>query len=223
MPPYKRSGNSQKRPLRSSQVAQSDGMASYGERASLPAQTEAQGVRYTAPGVDPRAEAHTEPHPSRFPEDERMDAFPTRWRRGGALEAPTPPRGWSAKFVNWSDDRLRFRALREGWKPVTREEITRWPGGEYFKGIAGIAGDTENYFRVAELVLCKIPSSIVDERTAYYAGVNANAQAAVQQRLDDYANLQGHQKVRFYVDREHTSRVERGRILNPAPDEAADR
>ena len=106
------------------------------------------------------------------------------WTPPTKLDAPPPPDGyehrWIRTHIRGEDDKTNVYAkMREGWEPVRADEYedahTKYPvideGKD--KGIIGVGG----------LMLARIPTETVKERTEYYRDQTRNQMKAVDENL----------------------------------------
>ena len=104
------------------------------------------------------------------------------WQPPSMLDAPPPPEGfvhrWIRAEVRGFDDRKNISArMREGWELVRKEEYPEFEaptmdGGKY-EGVFGVGG----------LLLARIPTEVVDDRTSYFQRQNKEAMQAVDNDL----------------------------------------
>ena len=89
---------------------------------------------------------------STLPEPDKQAGYAYRWIRVSTLQQ-ADPRNISAK-------------LREGWEPVRIEEQPK------FRAMVDPNSRFKDNIEVAGLLLCKIPSSFMDQRKDFYAKKN---------------------------------------------------
>ena len=104
------------------------------------------------------------------------------WAPPSYLAAPQAPEGfvhrWIRIAMRGEEDKMNVTSkLREGWEPVRKDEYPAYEAptidsGRY-EGIIGQGG----------LMLCRIPTETVAERTAYYGGRTREQMTAVDQDL----------------------------------------
>jgi len=104
------------------------------------------------------------------------------WAPPSLLDAPNPPEGyvhrWIRSEVRGFDDRKNISArLREGWELVRKEE---YPD---FEAPTIDEGKYEGVFGVGGLLLARIPTEVVDERSSYFKRQNVDAMQAVDNDL----------------------------------------
>ena len=106
------------------------------------------------------------------------------WTPPTKLDAPPPPDGyehrWVRTHIRGEDDKSNVYAkMREGWEPVRADEYedasAKYPVIEEGKdkGIIGVGG----------LMLARIPTETVKERTEYYRDQTRNQMKAVDENL----------------------------------------
>ena len=107
---------------------------------------------------------------------------PKAWKPPSSLDAPPAPEGYVHRWIRVEsggvDDRKNLSArLREGFELVRAEEHPDFEAPTIQDGVhAGIIG-------VGGLVLARIPSETVAQRTAYYRGQSRDQLAAVDNDL----------------------------------------
>ncbi len=104
------------------------------------------------------------------------------WAPPSLLDAPDPPEGyvhrWIRSEVRGFDDRKNISArMREGWELVRKEE---YPD---FEAPTIDDGKYEGVFGVGGLLLARIPTEVVDERSSYFKRQNVDAMQAVDNDL----------------------------------------
>jgi hypothetical protein len=104
------------------------------------------------------------------------------WRPPSLLDAPAPPKGfvhrWIRAEVRGFDDRKNISArIREGWELVRKEEYPE------FEAPTVDTGRYEGVFGVGGLLLARIPTEIVEERTDWYKDRSSEAMQAVDNDL----------------------------------------
>ena len=106
------------------------------------------------------------------------------WQPPAKLDAPPAPDGyehrWIRTAIRGEDDKSNvFSRMREGWEPVKAEEYgdvaAKYPVIEEGKnkGIIGVGG----------LMLARIPTETVQERTEYFRDQTSNQLKAVDENL----------------------------------------
>ena len=106
------------------------------------------------------------------------------WQPPAKLDAPPAPDGyehrWIRTAIRGEDDKSNvFSRMREGWEPVKAEEYgdvaAKYPVIEEGKnkGIIGVGG----------LMLARIPTETVQERTEYFREQTRNQMTAVDENL----------------------------------------
>lgn len=90
------------------------------------------------------------------------------WQRPSMLPTPDPSDGWSYRYIRTAtlgqaDATNVSSKFREGWEPVPASEHPELQ----------IVSDVDSRFsdsvEVGNLLLCRAPKEMVEERTAYYA------------------------------------------------------
>ena len=106
------------------------------------------------------------------------------WQPPAKLDAPPAPDGYEHRWIRTSirgeeDKSNVFSRMREGWEPVKAEEYgdvaAKYPVIEEGKnkGIIGVGG----------LMLARIPTETVQERTEYFRDQTRNQLKAVDENL----------------------------------------
>jgi hypothetical protein len=93
---------------------------------------------------------------------------PKQWMRPETLPQPDKQPGYAYRWVRVStlsqnDARNISSKLREGWEPVRIEEQPK------FKLLVDPQSRFKDNIEVAGLLLCKMPTEFVEQRTAYFA------------------------------------------------------
>jgi len=123
------------------------------------------------------------------------------WKPPETLETPPPPPGWrytwvrtiAGKFEDGDNVRKMFG---QGWRPVTKGEVP----AKYFMPTISDArfNDGRETIGVRDMILCKIPERMWNQRMAYYnrrAGVQISE---IDKRLHSESQRSGD---RFFADR----------------------
>ena len=107
-----------------------------------------------------------------------------KWRPSNLLEAPEPRPGfaqrWIATMVLGQETPTNVaKRLREGWVPrdiKTVKDPQHFPTIEHgrFTGHIGIEG----------MVLCEMPTEMVNQRNEYYANMTDNLMTSVEQDMN---------------------------------------
>jgi len=109
---------------------------------------------------------------------------PRVWQPSSMLPDPIPQDGWTFKWCrteirNESDDRTYQKRLREGWEAVQAEdhpEMMSQAGLRQKSGLVEVGG----------LILCKMPTEMVEQRREYYANLTrAKTDAAEDNYMRD--------------------------------------
>jgi hypothetical protein len=108
----------------------------------------------------------------------------SQWRPSNLLEAPEARPGfsqrWIATMVLGQETPTNVaKRLREGWQPrdpKTVKDLQHFPTIEHgrFTGHIGIEG----------MVLCEMPTEMVDQRNAYYAKMTDNLMHSVENDMN---------------------------------------
>ena len=91
------------------------------------------------------------------------------WQPPAKLDAPPPPAGfehrWIRTTIRGEDDKSNvFSRMREGWEPVRADEY----GPEAAKYPVIEEGKNKGIIGVGGLMLARIPTETVQERTEYF-------------------------------------------------------
>lgn len=94
----------------------------------------------------------------------------TTWRPANSLPDPLPQPGWSFRWIRTSvmnnpDPRNVSTAQREGWVPVRMEDHPEMQLDFDSRSSGAPSGNVE----IGGLILCKMPTEMVESRTAYFA------------------------------------------------------
>jgi len=105
------------------------------------------------------------------------------WTPASLLPDPHPQDGVSFKWVRVSsmgesDPTNYSKKIREGWQPVTIEEVP-----ELAHLVIDPSPKFEGKLEVGGLLLCKMPKSMVEQRNAHYLKNSQDAQASVDNNL----------------------------------------
>ena len=108
----------------------------------------------------------------------------SKWRPSNLLEAPEPRPGfaqrWVATMVLGQETPTNVaKRMREGWQPRSAKSIKdsqHFPTIEHgkFAGHIGIEG----------MVLCEMPTEMVNQRNEYYANMTDNLMTSVEQDMN---------------------------------------
>ena len=106
------------------------------------------------------------------------------WRPVRSLETPTPPEGYTYRWIRESmlgqEDRANVsRRLREGWELVRGTELPP----EWRSLPTMDSGRHEGVVYNEGLLLAKIPNETVEERREYYAGKSQEATDALDNTM----------------------------------------
>ena len=108
----------------------------------------------------------------------------SKWRPSNLLEAPEPRPGFSQRWVatmvlGQETPTNVAKRMREGWQPRSAKSIKdsqHFPTIEHgkFAGHIGIEG----------MVLCEMPTEMVNQRNEYYANMTDNLMTSVEQDMN---------------------------------------
>ena len=106
------------------------------------------------------------------------------WQPPAKLDAPPPPAGfehrWIRTTIRGEDDKSNvFSRMREGWEPVRADEY----GPEAAKYPVIEEGKNKGIIGVGGLMLARIPTETVQERTEYFREQTRNQMTAVDENL----------------------------------------
>ena len=104
-------------------------------------------------------------------ENRTMQERPKQWQQPELLPEPDKQTGYAYRWIrvstlNQADPRNLSSKLREGWEPVRIEEQPK------FQLLVDPNSRFKDNIEVAGLLLCKIPSSFMDQRKEYFAKKN---------------------------------------------------
>jgi hypothetical protein len=104
-------------------------------------------------------------------EDRTVSQRPTAWRPPETLPSPEPRQGWTHRWIRTgilgtADPSNISSKLREGYEPCKAEEYPE------LMMHATTEGRFKGNIEVGGLLLCRIPSEFLDQRSAYYANQN---------------------------------------------------
>ena len=108
---------------------------------------------------------------SREVESRSVAARPTAWRPPETLPSPDVRPGWTHRWIRTStlgtaDPSNISSKLREGYEPCKAEEYPE------LMMHATTEGRFKGNIEVGGLLLCRIPSEFLEQRSAYYANQN---------------------------------------------------
>lgn len=134
------------------------------------------------PPRDPAPEIETQPteeaRASREATNREADARPKDWAPPNLLPDPTPQPGWTYRWIRVatggrSDNNNVSKRFREGWVPVKAVDHPE----------VMIMSDKNSQFpdgiEIGGLLLCKLPTETVRQRTAHYAKLSQAQTEAV--------------------------------------------
>lgn len=107
---------------------------------------------------------------------------PKTWKPAASLPEPDRQPGYSYRWIRASsygsqDPRNISSKLREGWEPVRLEEQPS------FSMFIDQNSKFKDNIEVGGLLLCKIPTEFINQRTAYFAKKSGDQMAAVDNNL----------------------------------------
>lgn len=104
------------------------------------------------------------------------------WRRHSDLDAPPPRNGYVNRFIrvrlgNVRDTGRLRNALREGWRPVLKSEVSdRSLPSIHLENVGDVIG-------VEDLVLCEMPEHVFKQRQQYFRKKLRRQNAAIERQL----------------------------------------
>lgn len=102
---------------------------------------------------------------------------PKQWMPPEALPEPTKEAGFTYRWIrvamlNKADPSNISKSLREGWEPVKIEEQPQ------YTLLASREGHFKDNIEIGGLLLCKIPTEFMEQRSTYYSNMtNQQAEA----------------------------------------------
>jgi hypothetical protein len=120
----------------------------------------------------------TQTRKSREADSRAVFTRPEAWRPPEALPSPDDRPGWSHRWVRLStlgtsDPSNISSKLREGYEPCKADEYPE------MMMHATTEGRFKGNIEVGGLMLCRIPSEFLDQRSAYYANMNKSQMESV--------------------------------------------
>jgi hypothetical protein len=111
-------------------------------------------------------------------EDRTVSQRPTAWRPPETLPSPEPRVGWTHRWIRTgilgsADPSNISSKLREGYEPCKAEEYPE------LMMHATTEGRFKGNIEVGGLLLCRIPSEFLEQRSAYYANQNKSQMESV--------------------------------------------
>jgi hypothetical protein len=111
-------------------------------------------------------------------EDRTVSQRPTAWRPPETLPSPDARPGWSHRWIRTgilgsADPSNISSKLREGYEPCKAEEYPE------LMMHATTEGRFKGNIEVGGLLLCRIPSEFLEQRSAYYANQNKSQMESV--------------------------------------------
>lgn len=115
---------------------------------------------------------------SREADSRAVFSRPEAWRPPEALPSPDNRPGWSHRWIRLStlgtaDPSNISSKLREGYEPCKAEDYPE------MMMHATTEGRFKGNIEVGGLMLCRIPSEFLDQRSAYYANMNKSQMESV--------------------------------------------
>jgi len=131
---------------------------------------------------------------------------PKQWMRPETLPQPDMQPGYSYRWVrvssmNQADARNISSKLREGWEPVRIEEQPK------FKLLVDPNSRFNENIEVAGLLLCKMPTEFVDQRSEYFA---RQTQAQVES-VDNNFMRENDPRMPLFAERKSTTSFGKGK------------
>ena len=104
-------------------------------------------------------------------DDRTVTQRPTAWRPPETLPSPEPRAGWTHRWIRTgilgnADPSNISSKLREGYEPCKAEEYPE------LMMHATTEGRFKGNIEVGGLLLCRIPTEFLEQRSAYYANQN---------------------------------------------------
>ena len=111
-----------------------------------------------------------------------QEARTQQWKPASKLPDPTPADGvtfrWVRKSLRGVVDQTNYSgALREGWEPCKLSDHSE------FTGLVDTEAASSGGIEIGGLVLCRMPTEMVAQRTAYYRNRTNSQQEAVDKNL----------------------------------------
>jgi hypothetical protein len=115
-------------------------------------------------------------------ENREFNERPKQWMPPELLPVPDIQAGFSYRWIRVSmleknDPRNISTKFREGWEPVSIEEQPK------FKLLVSGEGRFKDHIEIGGLLLCKIPTEFVQQRTKYYDDQTKAQEMAVDNSL----------------------------------------
>ena len=107
---------------------------------------------------------------------------PKQWAPAELLPEPDKEAGFAYRWIrvatlNQADPRNLSAKLREGWEPVRIEEQPK------FQLLVDPQSRFKDNIEIGGLLLCKIPTSFLEQRSQYYADLTRSQTEAVDNNL----------------------------------------
>ena len=111
-----------------------------------------------------------------------MEERPKQWSPPELLPEPDKQAGYSYRWIrvalnNSADPRNVSSKIREGYEPVKIEEQPK------FKLLVDPQSRFKDNIEIGGLLLCKIPTSFLEQRSQYYADLTRSQTEAVDNNL----------------------------------------
>ena len=138
-------------------------------------------------------------------ETRTMEEKPKQWSPPELLPEPVKMPGYSYRWIrvstlNNADPRNISAKLREGWEPVPAIEQPQ------FQLLIDPNSRFKDNIEVGGLLLCKIPTELVDQRNAYYA----KQTSAQSEAVDNNLMSQSDPRMPLFRERKSTSSFGKG-------------
>lgn len=90
------------------------------------------------------------------------------WKPSSMLPTPPPQNGFEFRWIRTSmldvaDTKNVSKRFREGWVPVKADEVD-----DYYAELSDLDSRFEDCIEHGGLLLCKIPTEVIEQRRAYY-------------------------------------------------------
>ena len=123
---------------------------------------------------------------SRNAEDRSSQARKKTWQLPSSLDAPKAPNGFEHRWIRtnvqgFEDTSNVTKKLREGWEFVKSEEIKNDPDANKYPHIT--EGKYSGYIGIGGLVLARIPTEILRQRSESFASLTTDQLKGVDNDL----------------------------------------
>ena len=103
------------------------------------------------------------------------------WKPASMLPTPEPQDGYAFRWIRTSmldkaDTKNVSKRFREGWVPVKADEVD-----EYYAEHSDLDSRFEGCIEHGGLLLCKIPTEVIEQRRAYYEDMGVAQMKAVDE------------------------------------------